>query len=101
MSKTNCWEFKKCGRQPGGSKANDLGVCPAAVETRVDGVNDGKNAGRSCWVLAGTMCGGAVQGSFASKLANCMSCDFYKAVLAEEGANAVSPKVVLERLGAA
>jgi len=27
--KLNCWEFKKCGRQPGGPKVAELGVCPA------------------------------------------------------------------------
>jgi hypothetical protein len=25
----NCWEFKKCGREAGGAKAADSGVCPA------------------------------------------------------------------------
>jgi len=24
----NCWEFKKCGREPGGEKASELGICP-------------------------------------------------------------------------
>lgn len=23
----NCWEFKKCGRETGGSKVKELGVC--------------------------------------------------------------------------
>jgi len=25
----NCWEFMKCGREKGGAKATDLGICPA------------------------------------------------------------------------
>lgn len=63
----NCWEFKKCGRNLGGAKAAELGVCPAYPAS-----------GRCCAHVAGTLCGGQVQGSFASKIANCMACDFYK-----------------------
>jgi hypothetical protein len=28
--KLNCWEVKKCGREPGGVKVKELGVCPAS-----------------------------------------------------------------------
>jgi hypothetical protein len=85
MSKRNCWEYKACGREPGGNKVRELGECPASVEERLDGIHDGKNAGRSCWVVAGTMCGGAVQGTFAKKFDNCQVCDFYKQIKDEEG----------------
>ncbi|MCK4382718.1 MAG: hypothetical protein KAW66_05430 [Candidatus Lokiarchaeota archaeon] len=84
MARVNCWEFKKCGREAGGDKTEEFGVCPAATDTNVNGVNTGLNGGRSCWVIAGTLCGGAVQGVFAEKLANCVSCDFYDKVLNEE-----------------
>ena len=83
--KKNCWEFKKCGRQEGGEHVHDLGVCPASVEQRLDRVHGGKNAGRACWVVAGTMCGGKVQGTFAQKYENCEVCDFFKTVKREEG----------------
>jgi hypothetical protein len=83
--KLNCWEFKRCERQPGGRKAAELGVCPAAVDERLHGVHGGKNAGRACWVLAGTMCGGKVQGTFAQKYDNCESCEFFRTVKEEEG----------------
>lgn len=82
--KLNCWEFKKCGREPGGRKAAELGVCPSAVCEDLNGAHGGKNAGRSCWVIAGTLCGGTVQGTFAAKYKNCEVCDFYKTVKAEE-----------------
>ena len=82
---TDCWEFKNCGRQPGGSKIEDLGPCPAATDTSSDGLNGGKNGGRSCWATTGTFCGGIVQGSYAQKLNSCLSCDFYKMVKQEEG----------------
>jgi hypothetical protein len=83
--KQNCWEFKKCGREPGGAKVQEFGICPATVETSCDGLNGGKNAGRICWAVAGTFCGGKVQGSFAQKYHTCLACDFYKKVRQEEG----------------
>lgn len=78
--KQNCWEFKKCGREPGGVHALELGVCPAATEGRLDAVHGGKNAGRSCWVVAGTLCKGETQGTFAVKFKACETCEFYLAV---------------------
>ena len=88
--KVNCWEFKKCRREPGGAHIRDLGICPATKEERLNGVHGGKNGGRSCWVLAGTLCKGKMQGTFAQKDRNC---DFYKSVKAEE-----FPKLMLSAL---
>ena len=82
--KKNCWEFKKCGREPGGERVAELGVCPAATEGRLDAVHGGRNAGRSCWVVAGTLCKGEMQGTFAVKFGACESCEFYLAVREEE-----------------
>ena len=65
--KKNCWEFKKCGRESDGDKINELGVCPACAKQEADGLNGGKNAGRICWAIAGTFCGGEIQGKFAEK----------------------------------
>ncbi len=62
----NCWEFKKCGREAGGSRAKELGICPAYPDH-----------GKHCARVAGTLCGGKIQGSFASKLASCLKCDYY------------------------
>lgn len=56
----NCWEFKRCGRD----KTRD---CPAVTG----------NMGKKCWRVAGTMCGGSAQGTFAEKLGNCKICDYY------------------------
>ena len=98
MSKQNCWEYKKCGREPGGSKVEELGVCPVAVEENTHGINNGKNAGRTCWAVTGTFCGGKVQGTFAAKLSNCMHCDFYNIVLREEGKDYKSSRVILNLL---
>lgn len=98
MASQNCWEFKRCGRQAGGAKAGELGVCKAAAETRAHGLNDGVNGGRACWALAGTLCGGVVQGSFASKISNCMACDFYKQVAQQQGPALRGAKEILAKL---
>lgn len=84
LTKLNCWEFKKCGRQPQGSHVHDKGLCPAAVEDALDGIHEGTNAGRACWVVSGTLCMGVVQGTFAQKFKNCEACDFYQKVRQEE-----------------
>lgn len=101
MSKLNCWEFKKCGREPGGAKVGELGVCPAAVERRTHGVNDGKNGGRACWAVTGTLCGGKVQGTFAAKLMNCQQCQFFMDVKQEEGTRYVRSAEILACLSQA
>ena len=52
-----CWEVKSCGQ----------GDCPVY----------GKENER-CWQIAGTHCGGEVQGQFAKKFGNCKDCVVYK-----------------------
>jgi hypothetical protein len=84
MGKINCWEHKKCGRQPGGHKADELGICPVTVHRDLHGAHDGQNAGRACWVVAGSLCGGKIQGTYAQKLTNCWRCDFMNVVKKEE-----------------
>ena len=82
----SCWEVKRCEREPGGLKTAELGICPAAKSGRFNGKNNGEFAGRYCWKVAGTLCGGKVQGSHASKIMNCASCDFFSQIKKEEGA---------------
>jgi hypothetical protein len=96
--KKNCWEVKGCGREPGGKKAEELGVCPAATEKGLGGVHGGKNAGRACWVVAGTFCKGEVQGTFAQKYRDCNLCDFFRQVRQEEGSEYETSLVLLKRL---
>jgi rubrerythrin len=84
VSKLNCWEFKRCGRQPGGLHEHDLGRCPVTREKRLDGVHEGVTAGRACWVVAGTLCKSEIQGTFAQEFKKCEACDFYIKVYHEE-----------------
>lgn len=97
-TKQNCWEFKACGRGPGGAKVKDLGTCPAATEERIDGIHEGKNAGRACWVVAGTFCGGKPRGSFVNKYDSCTKCDFYNLVDRDEGPGFLTPTTLLGML---
>ncbi len=80
----NCWEHKNCGRYPGGPRAKELGICPVTVHEELHGAHGGRNAGRACWVIAGSLCGGKIQGTYAQKLTNCWRCDFFNNVKKEE-----------------
>ncbi|MEE9564464.1 MAG: hypothetical protein V3V63_02010 [Candidatus Hydrothermarchaeaceae archaeon] len=43
-----------------------MGICPVHPD-----------GGKTCARIAGTLCDEEVQGTFAMKLATCMSCNFY------------------------
>lgn len=88
--KKNCWEVMQCGR--------DQGACPTASTTSLDGANNGKGAGRACWVVPGTYCDGTEQRIFAFKYHQCRECPFYQLVKEEEGDLYVKPKDLLLRL---
>lgn len=98
MQRQNCWEVKKCGREVGGAKVAELGVCPTATLVVLDGMNHGTNGGRMCWAVTGSLCGDKVQGTFAAKLPSCMQCEFYKTVQRQEGAGACKTTDALARL---
>ena len=95
---TNCWEFKKCGRQKGGPLASELGVCPAHSEMKLNGIHGGNNAGRACWAVAGTFCKGEKQGSFVSKIGSCTACDFFNVVKTEEGSGLLQTGNILRKM---
>ena len=84
MKRKNCWEVIKCGREQCGKNEN-LGVCPAALPSTLNGINNGHYGGRYCWNFAGTFCEGEVQGTVAQKMRNCLECGFFKLVKEEEG----------------
>lgn len=98
MSRINCWVFTGCGREPGGHSVGAAGTCPASCESRADSVNHGTNGGRACWAIAGTLCDGEVQGTYAAKLGTCLECPFYYDVQREEGADVSSTTDILLRL---
>ena len=101
MRKLNCWEFKKCGKEPGGAKSEECGVCPAATEAKLDNVNYGKNGGRACWGVTGTLCHKNKQLSFVHHVTECTKCDFYHLVNEEEDWNYHDTKAILKKLACA
>jgi len=97
--KLNCWEFKKCGYNADGRNASGMGMCSAVIENRLNGVHGGINAGRACWVVSGTLCGGSEQGSYSQKIAECRACEFFHYVNRQEGENALKTITMLDMLG--
>lgn len=83
MRPKNCWEVMKCGREPNG-RNEKLGICPAAQPNEFNGINNGQFGGRFCWNIAGSFCKGAIQGSVAQKMHNCLECAFLNIVNEEE-----------------
>ena len=65
MKKLKCWEFINCGREGGGSSAEDLDICPAYPDN-----------GQNCANVEGTFCD-LVQGMIFSNYKSCEACDFY------------------------
>ena len=59
-----CWEYMECCRD-----VNNEVKCPAYP-----------HFGQVCWAVAGTLCAGKVQGTFAQKIDDCRNCRFYKRV---------------------
>ena len=64
----------------------------------MNGTNGGVNAGRARWAIAGTLCGGQVQGSYAQKLDNCLKCNFFAYVRGEEGESFSNSKQILRMM---
>ena len=76
--KVNCWEFKKCGREPDGVNTSELGVCPVSTYEKMNGVHNGVNGGRCCWVFYGACsCEAGNPKTFGEHLSICRNCDFY------------------------
>jgi hypothetical protein len=68
--KKNCWEFLGCGAER---------MCNAYKDESLDGVNGGRNGGRACWTVKGTLCDDALGRTI------CRECRFYIHVREEEG----------------
>ena len=98
MDKLNCWEYMRCGREVGGHN-HALEVCPTAIARGLHKTHGGMHGGRACWIVAGTMCGGRPQGTFAEKFKSCTNCDFFKKVKSEEKMGLQLPNVLLKKLG--
>ncbi len=70
MKKENCWEFFKCGGSSTRSTLKDSGICPVKTFTDSDGFGGGKNGGRGCLYITGTLCWSEIQGAYKEKKKN-------------------------------
>ena len=61
-----CWEHMQCKQD-----VNHDESCPAYP-----------HFGRICWAVAGTLCAGKIQGTYAQKIHDCHRCGYYRSVQA-------------------
>ncbi|MCY3411191.1 MAG: hypothetical protein INQ03_06080 [Candidatus Heimdallarchaeota archaeon] len=94
----NCWEIMNCGLEPGGRNTTIRGICPACLYKKLDGVNNGTNGGRACWVVPRTMCHDTTQGNFAEKALLCGRCEVYRQVSGREGIHFQKTVEILKKL---
>jgi hypothetical protein len=89
----NCWEFMGCGLHVNGDfiGPGEVALCPACSDKKRKGLHGGKNAGRACWLVSGTLCSGTRQETAKQKHAMCIPCDFYALVIDEEDGNKITP----------
>lgn len=97
MKKLNCWEYFACGREPGGSKAEESGICPVTIDERLDGVNGGVNGGRACWGVM-ELSGCSRREEPRPEASNCTDCSFRTKVILEEGFNYQGMRQIAETL---
>ena len=86
-SKLNCWQFMGCLLQKNEEMFRGQGEsykCPVLSEEKFDGIHEGINGGRVCWIVSNTFCCGTMQGTYDEKYQSCLSCDFYRLVAEEE-----------------
>jgi hypothetical protein len=55
-----CWHYNNCGH-------GKDSLCPAVDQ----------NAGKSCWLVVKTLCGGEVHGKHTERIKSCEGCSFY------------------------
>jgi hypothetical protein len=84
MKKQNCWEHMKCGREPGGRSAAEMGVCPAAASHELSGIHGGENGGRACWTIDDSHCPKIIRDASSTIFSGCWKCDFFHRVKNEE-----------------
>jgi len=81
MKRLNCWEFMNCDRGP---KSKD-NPCPVAREITANGLNNGINGGRLCWVIIDSLDLRNIKCSERHDSSSCFVCEFRYRVLTEEG----------------
>ena len=83
--KSNCWDISQCGRESGGKRAAELGVCATSISEYFNGTNGGVNGGRCCWRVSGTLFNGNRQCEMLESVGCCQKCEVFQTVKIEEG----------------
>jgi hypothetical protein len=87
-----------CGRGPDDARPEGVEACRAATERLLDGMNGGRNGGRSCWAVVGSFAMDRHECGNADELA-CIYCDFFRSVVRDELPHLELSPAILERLG--
>lgn len=85
----NCWQFMGCKFNNNFINIrmlnnNDSETCPVLFNEKYNGINNGLNAGRICWLVLNTRCYGYLQKDYCQKIMICSTCEFYNLVKEEE-----------------
>lgn len=73
-----CWEFKKCGREHGGARVAELGVCPVANFIKLANSVHGQSAVRACWAAKAPKPGTEDDIESSDRISNCVNCEYYR-----------------------
>jgi hypothetical protein len=60
-------------------------MCPVAADTSADGLNEGVNGGRICWIIAETLNKNEIKCCALQQDPSCFQCEFRHKVITEEG----------------
>jgi hypothetical protein len=82
-ARLNCWEQLKCGAET--CTRGDQGWCPVPFDESLDGVNGGKNGGRTCWSVVGAKCRAGDAASPPGDAEVCVACPVLSTVRNQEG----------------
>ncbi|MBF0589505.1 MAG: hypothetical protein HQL53_10270 [Magnetococcales bacterium] len=72
--KLNCWEYSQCGKE---------NYCLSGTSTTYDGIFGGKNGGRFCAFIEGTLCKDGIPMDTMEKMKKCAKCDFFKEIISD------------------
>lgn len=86
--KMNCWEYFKCGKDVQSKQEDETKkVCNVSITQNINHVNSGRNAGRICWDITGSLCDTFEKGDMIYKEKKCETCEFKALVEKEEREN--------------
>jgi hypothetical protein len=74
-----------CGREAGGRKAGELGICPVSLRSQPEGVSRAAGRGQPCWAFPGNACDHRSDGQPGQDSLACRQCERMQQVCDREG----------------